>query len=139
MTRNMPAAMKPIDPKELVRGQYVGYRDEPGVAADDVPRQFVPDQRLDQPEPLQAPAELAVRRVGRPQHLPRVVAGRQAQVVLQRQFAGRQFGRFVVDRHQAGPDFAALDISSYDLSFDAKAIALQRTGKLGTYASCLGM
>jgi len=28
------AAMKPIDPKELVRGQYVGYRDEPGVAAD---------------------------------------------------------------------------------------------------------
>ena len=28
------AAMKPIDPKELVRGQYVGYRDEPGVAPD---------------------------------------------------------------------------------------------------------
>ena len=28
------AAMKPIDPKDLVRGQYVGYRDEPGVAAD---------------------------------------------------------------------------------------------------------
>jgi glucose-6-phosphate 1-dehydrogenase len=25
------AAMKPIDPAELVRGQYVGYRDEPGV------------------------------------------------------------------------------------------------------------
>jgi glucose-6-phosphate 1-dehydrogenase len=27
------AAMKPIDPAELVRGQYVGYRDEPGVEA----------------------------------------------------------------------------------------------------------
>ncbi len=26
------AAMKPIDPAQLVRGQYVGYRDEPGVA-----------------------------------------------------------------------------------------------------------
>ena len=26
------AAMKPIDPHQLVRGQYVGYRDEPGVA-----------------------------------------------------------------------------------------------------------
>jgi glucose-6-phosphate 1-dehydrogenase len=25
------AAMKPIDPHQLVRGQYVGYRDEPGV------------------------------------------------------------------------------------------------------------
>jgi len=28
------AAMSPIDPARLVRGQYVGYRDEPGVAAD---------------------------------------------------------------------------------------------------------
>ncbi len=28
------AAMRPIDPANLVRGQYVGYRDEPGVAAD---------------------------------------------------------------------------------------------------------
>ena len=28
------AAMRPIDPDKLVRGQYVGYRDEPGVAAD---------------------------------------------------------------------------------------------------------
>jgi glucose-6-phosphate 1-dehydrogenase len=28
------AAMQPIDPHELVRGQYVGYREEPGVAAD---------------------------------------------------------------------------------------------------------
>jgi glucose-6-phosphate 1-dehydrogenase len=28
------AAMTPIDPKDLVRGQYVGYRDEPGVAPD---------------------------------------------------------------------------------------------------------
>ena len=28
------AAMKPIDPANLVRGQYVGYRDEPGVAPD---------------------------------------------------------------------------------------------------------
>ena len=28
------AAMKPIEPNDVVRGQYVGYRDEPGVAAD---------------------------------------------------------------------------------------------------------
>jgi glucose-6-phosphate 1-dehydrogenase len=28
------AAMKPIDPRRLVRGQYVGYRDEPGVSPD---------------------------------------------------------------------------------------------------------
>ena len=28
------AAMRPIDPAELVRGQYVGYRDEPGVDPD---------------------------------------------------------------------------------------------------------
>ena len=28
------AAMRPIDPAALVRGQYVGYRDEPGVAPD---------------------------------------------------------------------------------------------------------
>jgi glucose-6-phosphate 1-dehydrogenase len=28
------AAMRPIDPKQLIRGQYVGYRDEPGVAPD---------------------------------------------------------------------------------------------------------
>ena len=28
------AAMKPVDPANLVRGQYVGYRDEPGVAKD---------------------------------------------------------------------------------------------------------
>jgi glucose-6-phosphate 1-dehydrogenase len=28
------AAMRPIDPAQLVRGQYVGYRDEPGAAAD---------------------------------------------------------------------------------------------------------
>ena len=26
------AAMRPIDPRQVVRGQYVGYRDEPGVA-----------------------------------------------------------------------------------------------------------
>jgi len=28
------AAMRPIDPSQLVRGQYVGYRDEPGVDPD---------------------------------------------------------------------------------------------------------
>jgi glucose-6-phosphate 1-dehydrogenase len=27
-------AMRPLEPKHLVRGQYVGYRDEPGVAPD---------------------------------------------------------------------------------------------------------
>ena len=32
------AAMRPIDPKKLVRGQYVGYRDEPGVAPDSADR-----------------------------------------------------------------------------------------------------
>jgi glucose-6-phosphate 1-dehydrogenase len=34
------AAMKPIDPAHLVRGQYVGYRDEPGVAADSTTETF---------------------------------------------------------------------------------------------------
>ncbi len=34
------AAMKPIDPAQLVRGQYVGYRDEPGVAADSITETF---------------------------------------------------------------------------------------------------
>ncbi len=34
------AAMKPIDPAQLVRGQYVGYRDEPGVAADSTTETF---------------------------------------------------------------------------------------------------
>ena len=27
-------AMRPLDPKQVVRGQFRGYRDEPGVAAD---------------------------------------------------------------------------------------------------------
>ena len=27
-------AMRPLDPKEVVRGQFKGYRDEPGVAKD---------------------------------------------------------------------------------------------------------
>ena len=35
------AAMKPIDPAHLVRGQYVGYRDEPGVAPDSTVETFV--------------------------------------------------------------------------------------------------
>jgi glucose-6-phosphate 1-dehydrogenase len=35
------AAMKPIDPTALVRGQYVGYRDEAGVAADSSVETFV--------------------------------------------------------------------------------------------------
>jgi glucose-6-phosphate 1-dehydrogenase len=34
------AAMKPIDPSQLVRGQYVGYRDEPGVAPDSTTETF---------------------------------------------------------------------------------------------------
>jgi glucose-6-phosphate 1-dehydrogenase len=34
------AAMKSIDPKQLVRGQYVGYRDEPGVAPDSTTETF---------------------------------------------------------------------------------------------------
>jgi glucose-6-phosphate 1-dehydrogenase len=34
------AAMKPIDPAQMVRGQYVGYRDEPGVAADSAVETF---------------------------------------------------------------------------------------------------
>jgi glucose-6-phosphate 1-dehydrogenase len=34
------AAMKPIDPAMLVRGQYVGYRDEPGVAPDSTVETF---------------------------------------------------------------------------------------------------
>jgi glucose-6-phosphate 1-dehydrogenase len=35
------AAMKPIDPAAMVRGQYVGYRDEAGVAADSSVETFV--------------------------------------------------------------------------------------------------
>lgn len=35
------AAMRPIDPHMLVRGQYVGYRDEPGVAPDSQVETFV--------------------------------------------------------------------------------------------------
>ena len=34
------AAMRPIDPDQLVRGQYVGYRDEPGVAPDSTVETF---------------------------------------------------------------------------------------------------
>jgi glucose-6-phosphate 1-dehydrogenase len=34
------AAMKPVDPTQLVRGQYVGYRDEPGVATDSTTETF---------------------------------------------------------------------------------------------------
>jgi glucose-6-phosphate 1-dehydrogenase len=35
------AAMRPLDPSSMVRGQYVGYRDEPGVAADSQIETFV--------------------------------------------------------------------------------------------------
>lgn len=35
------AAMRPIDPTSIVRGQYVGYRDEPGVATDSTVETFV--------------------------------------------------------------------------------------------------
>jgi glucose-6-phosphate 1-dehydrogenase len=35
------AAMRPIDPGAMVRGQYVGYRDEPGVATDSTVETFV--------------------------------------------------------------------------------------------------
>jgi glucose-6-phosphate 1-dehydrogenase len=35
------AAMEPIDPKNVVRGQYVGYRDEPGVAPDSKTETFI--------------------------------------------------------------------------------------------------
>jgi glucose-6-phosphate 1-dehydrogenase len=34
------AAMSPIDPDQLVRGQYVGYRDEPGVDGDSTTETF---------------------------------------------------------------------------------------------------
>jgi len=35
------SSMRPIDPSAMVRGQYVGYRDEPGVAADSPVETFV--------------------------------------------------------------------------------------------------
>jgi glucose-6-phosphate 1-dehydrogenase len=35
------AAMRPIDPEQVVRGQYVGYREEPGVAPDSTVETFV--------------------------------------------------------------------------------------------------
>jgi glucose-6-phosphate 1-dehydrogenase len=34
-------ALRPIDPKKVVRGQYEGYRDEPGVAPDSQTETFV--------------------------------------------------------------------------------------------------
>jgi glucose-6-phosphate 1-dehydrogenase len=34
-------AIRPLDPADVVRGQYVGYRDEPGVAADSPIETFV--------------------------------------------------------------------------------------------------
>ena len=34
-------SMKPLDPRSVVRGQYAGYRDEPGVAADSETETFV--------------------------------------------------------------------------------------------------
>lgn len=34
-------AMRPIDPDVVVRGQYVGYRDEPGVASDSTTESFL--------------------------------------------------------------------------------------------------
>jgi len=33
-------AMRPLEPREVVRGQFVGYRDEPGVAADSLVETF---------------------------------------------------------------------------------------------------
>src|SRR5687768_17141245 len=51
-------------------------------------------------------------------------------------------GKPVAELPQAFRDAAALvplfKQMLYVRTFDAKAIALQRTGKLGTYASCLG-
>jgi glucose-6-phosphate 1-dehydrogenase len=38
------AAMRPIDPACMVRGQYVGYREEPGVAADSNVETFIAAQ-----------------------------------------------------------------------------------------------
>ncbi len=38
------AAMRPLDPANMVRGQYVGYRDEPGVAADSNVETFIAAQ-----------------------------------------------------------------------------------------------
>jgi glucose-6-phosphate 1-dehydrogenase len=35
------AQMRPIDPRQMVRGQYVGYRNEPGVAPDTSIETFV--------------------------------------------------------------------------------------------------
>jgi glucose-6-phosphate 1-dehydrogenase len=40
------AAMQPIDPTYLVRGQYVGYRNEPGVAADSTTETFAATRLL---------------------------------------------------------------------------------------------
>jgi glucose-6-phosphate 1-dehydrogenase len=33
-------AMRPLDPKEVVRGQFKSYRDEPGVAKDSEIKRF---------------------------------------------------------------------------------------------------
>ena len=34
-------SMRPIEPSQVVRGQYVGYRDEPGVAPDSETETFI--------------------------------------------------------------------------------------------------
>ncbi|SIS00820.1 glucose-6-phosphate dehydrogenase [Williamsia sterculiae] len=34
-------SMKPLDPHQVVRGQYIGYRDEPGVAAESQTETFI--------------------------------------------------------------------------------------------------
>ncbi|GMA85940.1 hypothetical protein GCM10025868_11900 [Angustibacter aerolatus] len=33
--------MKPLDPSDVVRGQYIGYRDEPGVAVESETETFI--------------------------------------------------------------------------------------------------
>jgi glucose-6-phosphate 1-dehydrogenase len=40
-TAKVLAAMDPIDPKEMVRGQYVGYREEPGVDPQSTTETFI--------------------------------------------------------------------------------------------------
>src|SRR5262249_30103886 len=49
---------------------------QPGVPADDVAGEFVPDQRLDQAELAQAGRQLLVRLVAGPQAVPRGLLGR---------------------------------------------------------------
>ena len=69
-------SMLPIEPANVVRGQYIGYRDEPGVAHDSETETFIALQVRDRQLALGRRAVLPAHRQadgrGRADHLDRV-------------------------------------------------------------------